>query len=226
MATDLRKANDDIVKLAVRDLRKFWSFVDLSKPERARNALLEYVPMLVDRYGEMAATVAADWYDDLRLEADVPGLFSADMADTVSAERAASRTRYAASHLFTENPEVTLALLDGAVQKYVLEPSRGTIIRNVSRDPRATGWSRHARADGCDFCRFLAQRGAVYMKSTVQFASHDDCNCTSAPSWDPDAPEVDVKAYVASRRTSEMSPAERDAHNARARDWINAYNAE
>lgn len=223
MATDLRSTNADITSLALRDLRSFWSSLDLGRPEAARNQLLRFTPQLVAKYGEIAATVAADWYDDLRFEADVPGRFAAEMADVASSERVAARARYAAGHLFTENPEATLALLDGAVQKYVLEPSRNTIVRSVARDPKATGWARHTRADGCDFCRFLAQRGAVYKEATARFASHDDCNCTSAPSWDPDAPEVDVKAYVASRRTSTMSPAERDEHNARARDWINAY---
>ena len=84
----------------------------------------------------------------------------------------------------------------------------------------AVGWHRETRPGACDFCRMLAGRGGVYKESTVRFAAHDDCGCVAVPSWDANAPEVDVMAYVASERTSRMSPAQRERHNQRVRDWI------
>ena len=223
----LQAANRGLVALARRDLRAFWSTLDLTQPERARDLLLEFMPALVEQYGEAAATVAADFYDDLRAAERAPGRFSARMADVVSVDRVQARTRFAAQHLFTETPSQMLTFLTGAATKYVLEPGRATIVQSTAADPAAAGWHRETRssetyASGCDFCRMLAGRGSVYKDSTARFAAHDDCHCVALPSWDANAPEVDAMAYVASQRTSAMSPAQRERHNARVRDWIAA----
>jgi len=223
----LQAANRGLTRLAERDLRAFWATLDLTRPERARDLLLQFTPALVEQYGEAAATVAADFYDDLRAAEGVPGRFSARMADPVSAERVQARTRFAAQHLFTESPDQMLAFLAGAVSKYVLEPGRATIVESTAADPAAAGWHRETRssetyASGCDFCRRLVSRGAVYKESTARFAAHDDCHCVALPSWDANAPEVEAMAYVASQRTSRMSPAQREAHNKRVREWLAA----
>jgi len=223
----LQAANRGLVTLARRDLQAFWATLDLTRPERARDLLLEFTPVLVERYGEAAATVAADFYDDLRASERAPGRFSARMADPVSVERVQARTRFGAQHLFTDAPDQMLTFLAGAVTKYVLEPGRATIVQSTAADPAAVGWHREARpsesyTSGCRFCQMLVSRGAVYKESTVRFAAHDDCNCVALPSWDANAPEVDAMAYVASQRTSRMSPAQREAHNKRVRDWIAA----
>lgn len=189
----LRSANSGIRALAVRDLEKFWSYVDLSKPEMARNALLNYVPMLVDRYGEVAATVAADWYEDVREAAGVRGAFVADMADLVSRERVEASTRFGAGHLFTDDPEATLGFLKSqVVSKYVLQPGRDTIARSAARDGAA--WARvPTGAETCAFCLMLASRGFVYESegsagSRSRF--HGDCDCAVVPDWSDD-PRLD-----------------------------------
>jgi len=225
-ATDvarLRRANDRIVRAVDRELRDLFAALPLNRPERARNALLEYLPVLTDRYGEAAAAVAAEWYDELRAAERVPGRFRATLAPLTAVEAVEGSVRYAAGHLFTDAPAAALGVLRGSLVRHVLDPGRGTVRLSTVRDPRTSGWQRIARADGCRFCVMLAQRGAVYKDTTVDFASHDDCNCAAAPSWDPDAPEVDVRAYQVSRRTAHMSPEQREAHNARAREWMDAY---
>lgn len=109
------------------------------------------------------------------------------------------------------------------IPKYVLAASRATIITSVGRDPRASGWKRVTRVGACRFCRMLSGRGAVYKEATVHFASHGDCNCAAAPSWDPNAPEVDVSLYKASQRTTSMTPEQKRAHNALINRAINEY---
>lgn len=184
----------------LRDLNAFWSSLNLGNPERARNALLEYIPLLVARFGENAAAVAADWYDEARAAEAVPGRFRATMADSPYLDASEPLVRRAAGALFTDNPSEALAALSSKVPKYVLAASRATITTSADRDPRASGWQRVASGGACDFCRMLAGRGAVYKESSVHFASHGDCNCAAVPSWDPNAPEVDVGLYAASRR--------------------------
>lgn len=221
----IRAANNGLVTLALRDLTAFWGSLNLDRPEAARDALLRFMPELTARYGEAAAVVAADFYDDLRAAEGVRGRYVARMAPTVPTEHVQRRVRFGAQHLFTENPGQTLTFLTGAATKYVLQPGRDTITTNAAEDPQAAGWHRETRpsrtyTSGCDFCRMLATRGAVYKRATARFAPHDDCKCVAVPSWDANAPEVDVMAYVASERTSRMSPAQRERHNQRVRDWI------
>lgn len=201
----IRAQNAGIVTLATDDLTAFWSTLDLSKPEAARDALLAFTPVLVDQYGEVAATVAADFYDDLRLEAGVRPGFRARMADPVPAEVVVAQTRFGAQHLFTDTPDQSLAFLTTALSKYVLAPGRETIVGSSLADPQASGWHRETRpsetyTSGCGMCRMLAGRGGVYKKATAAFAAHGGCHCVALPSWDASAPEVGVDQYRASER--------------------------
>lgn len=201
----IRGASEGLVVLAERDLRDLWRSLDLSKPEAARDALLEAFPVVTFRYGAASATIAADWYDDLRFTEGVQGRFAAEMSDPVSPEFVQSRVRYGAAHLFTDNPERMLPFLSGALVKYTLQPGRDTITQSAAADPQARGWHRETRpsesyTSGCDLCRFLAHRGAVYRKGAAAFAAHDDCKCIAVPSWDAGAPEVPAAVYEASKR--------------------------
>lgn len=219
----LRAANRGAVVLATRALEAFWGSLDLGRPEAVRDALLEYLPVLVEQYGEAAAVVAADWYDDLRAAEGLADGFTARMGEPVAVERVRSRVRFGAQHLFTENPGQTLVFLSSAVTRYVLEPGRVTVAESVRADPVAVGWHRETRGGGCGFCRMLAGRGAVYKRATANFAAHDDCHCVAVPSWDANAPEVPVDLYRASERTTGMTPEQKARHNALIRRAIDEY---
>jgi len=199
-AERLRRAQQGVRSLVERDLAAFFGSLNLGQPEKARDDLLDYVPMLVAQYGESAAAVAADWYDDLRASEGVRGRYRAEMVVPDVSEEAAGTVRRLAGALFTEAPGEALVGLSAAAPKYVLMGSRHTIVSSTERDPRASGWQRIVRSGACKFCTMLHGRGAVYKESTVSFAAHKSCNCAAAPSWDPDAPEVDVRLYEASRR--------------------------
>ncbi|MBN0039378.1 hypothetical protein JN535_04210 [Cellulosimicrobium cellulans] len=232
-AAELRHAQAGLLTLLSRDLAAFFASLDLDKPERARDALLEYLPLLVAQYGEAGAAAAADWFDEVRAEERVPGRFRAEAAEPVEPEIVEASVRYSAGHLFTAAPGLALPSLQSAASKQVLLPARQTIVRATGRDPRASGWGRLTRSGACDFCRFLAQRGAVYKEATAHFASHGDCNCAAVPSWDQDAPEVDVDAYVASQRMESVrrraaagdaaAARQLEEHTARVRDYIDAF---
>lgn len=222
-AERLRRAQEGVRALVLRDLEAFWTSLNLGNPERARDALLEYIPLLVARYGESAAAVAADWYDEARAAEAVPGKFRATMADSPYQDASEPLVRRAAGALFTDAPEGALLTLAATVPKYVLAASRATISLSADRDPRASGWQRVASGGACRFCRLLAGKGAVYRETSVHFAAHGHCNCAAVPSWDPSAPEVHVDLYKASQRTTSMTPDQKDAHNALIRHAIDRY---
>ncbi|UNX54090.1 hypothetical protein MF406_14230 [Georgenia sp. TF02-10] len=219
-AERLRLAQVGIRTLVERDLAAFFASLDLGRPEAARDALLEFVPYLVSTYGESAAAVAADWYDEQRAVERVPGRYRAVMQDSPYTDAVEGTVRRAAGALWTPTPGDALLTLSSKAGKYALAAGRQTIVTSTDRDPRASGWQRVTRGGACRFCRLLAGRGAVYKQSTVHFASHGSCNCAAAPSWDPDAPEVDVGAYEASKRTSRMGPEQRARHNATIRVYL------
>ena len=231
----LRSLQADIRALVVRDLTAFFASIDLERPEAARDALLEYVPFLVATYGEQAASMAADWYDDVRAAESIGGRFRAAMTVPDESEAAEGLVRRAAGALFTDAPLAALPMIQGKAAMYAIEGARQTVMTATTRDPRSSGWKRITRAGACRFCRMLAGRGAVYKESTVHFAAHGgaeggECNCAAVPSWDPDAPEVDVFLYEASARMSGLRRAagngdkgaqrQIDEHNARIRNYM------
>lgn len=131
--------------------------------------------------------------------------------------------RFAVAHLFDEQPELTEAYLARQMRKWVNQPARGTLIRSVDSDPVGYGWQRVTRAGACDFCKMLADRGGVYTRKSVYFASHGSCNCGVVPSWDPSLPEVDVKCYEESKRMAALR--RRAANGATDDDIRNARRA-
>lgn len=212
--------------LAQRDLADFWAALDLYRdPFRARDAVEDFLPELVAAYGNTEALLAADFYDMLR---DVPpsaARFRAVMADPpMDPEQFHGTSSWAIGPLLAEKPDATTALtrLEGAVSRLVLEPNRETIVRSVAEDKRAVGWQRNVRSDGCRFCKMLAGNGGVYKRESALVAAHDHCQCAAVPSWDQGAPEVPVYAYVASQKTSKMSPTQREKHRERVRDYLEA----
>lgn len=182
-AAVLRAAQAGISALVERDLNQFWGSLNLDNPEKARNDLLVFVPALVEVYGSAAASVAADWYDETRAEVVTGSSFRAIAATPVAADVMVAQVRFGATHLFTSNPEQTLAFLTGSSTKYSIAPARETVATSAIQDPAARGWSRITRAGSCDFCTMLSGRGHVYTEASVGFEAHGHCNCAAAPAW-------------------------------------------
>ena len=233
------RAQNQVIAAASGDLGRLFNSLDLGSPERARDALLEAYPAIAGQYSDLSSTVAAEWYEDLRRQ-QRGGQYSALLAAPPLADRTTRTVRWAAGALFTPEPWKAQNLLDGSMTRLLGDAARDTISENVRRDPQAAGWQRNARADACDFCVMLSsrvtERGGVYKRSTANFASHDNCRCTSSPSWDKDAPDMPVEAYRASEslvslqnRASNPNLSARDRakaqkqlddHRARTRSWI------
>lgn len=222
-ANQLRELQQGAANLVWDELSMFFGSLNLERPEAVRDALLQYVPVLVARYGQGAASVAADWYDDVRNGMNVRGRFRARVADPVEVDRVEKAVRFAARHLFTPTPELTLAAIAAPAMRYVREPARFTIVGAAMQDPSSSGWQRRTKGDACDFCKALAARGAVYRRGTVDFAAHNDCGCVAVPSWDRRAKEVPVTVYDAAAATGGMSEAQKRRHNEKVANLIANY---
>ena len=174
--TQLRRSLTGLSRLAQRDLEAIWRKVRTAA--QARRALEDVLPALIATYGAAAGALAAQWYDEARMEAAPGGRFVAAPA------------RPPVDHLsllvWAEREAVSLdtmpTLINGGVQRRIVNTARQTIMQSSIRDPRARGWKR-VGTGRCDFCRMLISRGAVYTEETADFHAHDHCGCAAAPAW-------------------------------------------
>lgn len=212
MATpsELRQALADLNVLAARDLGGI--FRALREGDDYAEALHDILPALIDRYGEAAAALAADWYDDLRDTKGVGGRFAAIPAE-VGDTGAHSLVGWALDE--ATNDASLVALLEGGVQRRVVNFGRFTVMESTYADPRADGWQRLGQGSNCPFCDLLISRGAVYSEATADFGSHDHCNCVAVPAFKGEPREV--RPYTPSLRGST------DADRARVLAWIASH---
>lgn len=214
MATplSLRDAVARLTREARRDLFVVWDRV--SSARDAEEALRDLLPALVGTYGDAAAVLAAEWYDEIRTEAAPRGRFDADPVNVPdSGEQAlvgwalSTATDYGSFQ----------SLVEGGMHRRIANHSRLTVARSSVADSQAAGWKRIG-VGACAFCRMLIQRDVLYSEATADFAAHDDCNCQAYPLIKGAEP-VDVKKYVKSSRYTEDDAA-RAKENARVREWM------
>lgn len=190
----LRSDVAELSRLAGRDIAGLLR--DASDLVDADRILKETLDELVSIYGAAARTLAADWFDEAREAARIPGRHRPVMPDLPDRGRTASLAEWA-----TGMDEFDLAALvtrvTGGTQRIIADASRNTITRSIISDPRGRGWQRTGAGE-CGFCRMLIDRGAVYTRDTVDFGSHDHCKCAAVPVWG--GQELPVKPHRGSER--------------------------
>lgn len=201
---------NQLTTLADQKVVDVWSGVDGAAS--ARQALGDTLPEIVALYGSAAGAIAADWYDETRLAAEVEGRFQAIVADLPDLGRTEALAGWAVATGTTV--ESTLALVQGGLQRIIADVGRETVTNSAVADPRARGWQRSA-SGGCSFCQMIASRGAVFTQSSVVFASHDHCKCVAVPVWG--GLELPVKAYTPTLRNVT------DADRARVREYVRTH---
>lgn len=181
---EFRQANAALSTLVRAELADLFGTLDLSRPEAARDALLEFVPALTEEYGQSAAGLAAEWYEEQRAASGATGAFRATMAPSVPTSAVQSQVRYQAGQLWTPTPEAALSALLTSVDKFVKQPGRDTVRTNAKRE--GVRWARVPKGTKtCAFCLFLASRDAVYVSKKAagdlgkgvgdDFHGHCDC---------------------------------------------------
>jgi hypothetical protein len=222
MATpaEAREALAGLTTLAQRDLLSLRPALEGLSAEGARDGLLEVLPALGLQYGDAAAALAADWYEDVRDEAEAKGRFEPILATEPDEGRWESLARWGTDPLFQASPNLAaaLALIAGGLQRSIADQHRLTIVESSIADPAASGWKRVGVGANCGFCRMLIDRGHVYTEAGVTFRSHDHCNCAASPSFADNVVKVSTEPYRQSQR--ERSDATKARDNARARAFI------
>lgn len=158
-----RLAAADLSELVAAELAAYFAALDLTRPEPVRDALLEFMPLLVAEYGQVATALAMEWYEQLRFESGEATAFlvAAPPVPSVTPERVESKVRYLAAKLWTPEPEAMLSGLTTAADKYVKQHGRDTVMWNAQQE--RVGYARvPTGAKTCAFCLVLASRDAEY----------------------------------------------------------------
>lgn len=193
-------------------------------PALQRDALLELVPALIDKYGDTSSEAAAQWYEQVREKWFTDDGYEAVVAEPVSHDALTSSVRAKANMLWPQDedydPEGYLRYLTEVVDRNVKRGGRDTIIANGRRDRRKPRFARvPSGAKTCAFCSMLASRGFVYLSEQTAGALgqyHADCDCEIVPSWDKSPkvegydPEVLYKDYELARRQAGDNPTTAD----------------
>lgn len=193
-------------------------------PSRGRNLLLTLGPSVMEYRTSGSSALAADWYEELREASNPAQPFTVTAPAWQREEKFARALVWATEPIQLDDPNLLEALsrLGTAVEYETFDAFTETVDANVRDDAEAIGWSRNANYAACKFCLMLAGRGAVYRKQeSAQFAAHSNCQCTVIPAFrgGDNGPEASVIQYQASKRY--RTKAEREANNARVRDYLN-----
>ncbi|AQT81973.1 hypothetical protein B1R94_26005 [Mycolicibacterium litorale] len=172
-----RARNAGIVTLAARDLAKLWPRVDWSSP-KAPAAVTTIYRAITTRYGQAAAAVAAEFYDDVRADQRrLTSRFRATPADPVPDEQisdivdSAFKGKVTVEVLPAEDLPADATTsdlpveqrvqqrLENSLQRLVLQPARDTIALNAGKDPAQPRWIRVPTGKKtCAFCMMVASR--------------------------------------------------------------------
>jgi hypothetical protein len=215
-------------------------------PTAVRDALFVAAPLIVSDYGNAAATLAADWYEELRDAASprrayVPRLVVPLDENSLSTsvavatqplydfERELQGMTQAMEADFQKALEDSLAAMEAEIQKEIAAGFRETITENAVDDPESHGWKRFAQPDACKFCKMLADKGAVFTEKTARFAAHGaytggkktggNCMCIAGPEFGGKQTWVEATPmqYLASKRKRS------DADKAKLRAYLNEH---
>lgn len=194
----LRQAQNDVVTLALREIRSFWRGLDFDDPVKAVLALEEFLPIVVQAYGELGATAAADFYEELREVSPAANkTYSAMLADPPNVEQIRKSAKWSAGPLFKQvaeghlfipdpDPEKALGRVIDITDRLIKKQARDTVTLNVERDPARARYARVPTGPStCAFCMMLAGRGAVYSQESAAHKDyHGHCDCVPTPVWD------------------------------------------
>lgn len=217
-AEQARHALRGTVKLAEKKFGAFWKKLP-DDPVKARDALMDELPNLADTHGGEAASLAADRYDDVRDDAGARGKFRAEPAKRPDDDRYQALARWGVGPLFADQPDWQSAktLVFGGLQRDISDMHRQTIVNSSVDDKAAMGWHRVGHGDFCDFCRMLIDRGNVYTDKTVEFRSHDWCECSADPEFGKGKKTSEMARNVSQKNRSDETKAK---ENQAVKDYI------
>lgn len=161
-------------------------------PDALRDALLTSYPAIVEKYGDLAASSAMEFYEESRELARAPGLYSPVMADADPRDVLERNVRYSMGDYYGTGDKAALASrLGDSAQRHVMNAAERTLVANAKRDRAHPRWALVPHAGACPYCMMLGSRGFAYRsKDTAMASRHDGCGCTPVVDFDRKSPKL------------------------------------
>lgn len=165
-------------------LGDLWTQLQGQAPQTQRDLLLDAVPGIVDQFSNVAATAAAEWYEQVRDDDIGSTGYHATVGSGFPSEAVQDSIRWKAGVLW-DDPEQMARFLRNASDRWVKYGGRATLYENMYRDQRCTSWALVPAGKCCAWCTMLASRGFDYVtRDTACKSMHNNCDCMPTPSFD------------------------------------------
>jgi len=152
-----------------------------------REAVIAIMQPACGASSTLAARLAAEFYDGLRVRFGIDDGFRAEVDSRREPEATSGAVRAFADKLDDSIPNVS-AFQQLCVDRIDYETRRAAnecITYNAKNDPKKPRWARiPTGAETCQFCIMLASRGFVYHSEETASHAHAHCDCRVVPSWD------------------------------------------
>lgn len=171
-----------LVSLLGTPLDNAWQLLDATDPTTLAT-FITAVDAVTHQFGRISGNEAAKYYEALRLQEGIRGVFRALPAPPADSAKVDASIRWATKDLWQPNadPSSIKSLVTNVTEKNVLDTGRQTILNATKNDRRAKGWARETEPGACAFCAMLASRGAVYHYNRGDFQAHNACRCFAVP---------------------------------------------
>ena len=170
----LRRVNDNAADLVRRYL---YGLGHPPKTKAEMNALIDYCYGVSKKYGEAAAEISAQMYEQL---AKLSGV-AVPPAVPAPTPEISEVAKTVVGTLKTENNEI----VSSAIGRLVKKTGVNTTLRNAMRDGAKYAWVPHG--DTCAFCIMLASNGWMSGGAGLENGQaahiHANCDCTYAVSF-------------------------------------------
>lgn len=179
----LRKVNDKAAEV----VRTYLETHSIPQTQAEMNALIDYAFAVATKYGEAAATAAAEMYDAI---AAASGVILEPAIPAVTPE-ISEVAKAIVGTVKTDNEEI----ISAAIGRLVKQTGVDTTMQNAIRDNAEWAWI--PSGDTCAFCITLASRGwqrasKKALKGGHAEHIHANCDCTYAVRFNED---TDVEGY-------------------------------
>lgn len=188
LTEESRRRQNALRAMTTRQVIQLWPAFTLDDIDASWSRVQPALVGLIQRNRALSASIGQSYYPAFRAAEGVSGPLPqlGVLDDAWRREAVAGLTLngpIATKKLIAANApnplDVALVRVIGTTSRLVLDGGRDVVQEYVLRDERALGYARVTGGNPCAFCAMLASRGPVYKEDTVNFASHDHCQCFS-----------------------------------------------
>lgn len=204
--------------MARRELLEFIGYVGFNDYSTLRDSLLEGFPALVAKYGDRAAQVAIEFYQEQRAASGVEEPYTPTLVAQPDAKVARADVRRSMGSLYDgAGHDAFMSTMAGYMTKRVMGQADEQLWDAMERDMVRGKACLVPHAGACGWCVLIASRGWD-LDRRIENMRHDNCKCTLVIDWgDPALAGYDEMDYYRIYRDADSVENQKK--------WVSEWNA-